>query len=51
MPLACKHVLLQSRREMTVMAINHADAGAHLYGQCVDIHAVIQQRERGIGVP
>jgi len=33
------------------MPLNHADACAHLYGQCVDIHAVIQQRERGIGMP
>jgi hypothetical protein len=35
MPLACEHVLLQTRREMTVMALNHAYAGPHLYGQCV----------------
>ena len=50
MPLACEHVLLQTRCEMAVVALNHANACTHLYGQCVDIHSVVQQRERGIGV-
>ena len=51
MPLARKHVLLETRCKVAVVPLNHADACAHLYRQCVDIHTVIQQRERGVGVP
>ncbi len=51
MPLASEHVLLQTRRKVTVMAFNHANACAHLYGQCVDVHPIVQQCKRGIGVP
>ena len=48
--LAREHVLLQTWRQMAVMPFNHADAGAHLYGQRMYIHAVVEQRKGRIGV-
>ena len=35
---------------MAVVPFDHADAGAHLYGQCMYIHTVVQQRKGRIGV-
>ena len=35
---------------MTVMSLDHAYRRAHLLGQCMDIHAVVHQSKRGIGV-
>ena len=35
---------------MAVVSLNHADAGAHLYGESVYIHTVVQQRECRVGV-
>ena len=35
---------------MAVMPLDHADACAHLYRQCMYIHAVVQQRKGRISV-
>ena len=32
------------------MALNHANAGAHLYSQSMNIDAVVQRGERGVGM-
>ena len=29
---------------MAVMALNHANACAHLHSKCVDIHSIVEQR-------
>ena len=35
---------------MAVMALNHANACAHLHSKCVDIHSIVEQRKGRIGV-
>ena len=50
-PLASEHVFLQAWRQMAIMPFNHANACAHLHSKRVDIHAVVEQGKRGIGVP
>ena len=50
MPLACEHILLQTRREMAVMPLNHANACAHLHSQRVYVHAVVEQRKGRVSV-
>ena len=35
---------------MAVVALNHADAGAHLYGESMYIHTIVEQRECRVGV-
>ncbi len=39
-----------SRRDMSVVLLDHLHAGAHLCGQCVVIHVVFEQGEMGVGV-
>ena len=34
-------VFLKPWRKMAVVALNHANAGAHLYGQGVNIHTIV----------
>ena len=43
-PLAREHVLLEARSEMTVMALNHANACAHLHSQRMYFHISTTQR-------
>lgn len=40
---AREHVFLEPWRKMAVVALNHANAGAHLYGQGVNIHTIVYQ--------
>jgi hypothetical protein len=49
-PLACDHIFLKSRREVTVVPFNHANAGAHLHSKSVYVHSVVEQSESRIGV-
>jgi hypothetical protein len=41
---------LQPWREMAVVALNHANRSAHLYGEGMYIHTVVQQCECRVGV-
>ena len=43
--LAREHVFLKPWREMAVVAFNHANAGAHLYGLSMYIHTIVYQSE------
>ena len=49
--LACEHLFTQSWCQMTVVPLNHSNAGAHLYGQRVYIHTIIQKCKCSVGVP
>lgn len=50
-PLAGLNVLFHTRRKLAVMLFDHAHRRAHLSGQIVDDDAVVDQRERAVGVP
>ena len=48
---ACEHFFAQARCKMAVVPLNHSNAGAHLYGQRVYIHSIVEQCKRSVGVP
>ena len=49
-PFAREHILLEARREVTVMPLNHANAGAHLHSKRMYVHPIVEQGKGRIGV-
>ena len=41
-PFAREHVLLEPWGEVTVMPLNHANACAHLYGEGMYVHTIVE---------
>ena len=45
-----QHILPEPGREVAIVLLDHGNRGAHLPSQRVNVHAVIEQSQRGIGV-